>query len=468
MARIFFIKTNNLLPYNFVTQPLGIMYLSSVLRQKGGHDVGLLDMRLRPIPPEQAAEKALAFNPDIVGFSTLTLEYSVVSEVAKAIKARRPEVVTILGGPHASTDPDTVLKNPSIDYIALGEAEETFPEFVDVVMNGGDPRGVKGIGFSQDGEIVKTEPRELIQDLDGLPMPAWDLIEMEPYFDLPNFNIVVAHRRTMPIFTTRGCPYRCTYCHNIFGKRARQRSPENVLEEIKFLYDRYGIREFQVIDDVFNINNKRAIAICDLILESGMKLYLSFPNAIRGDIVTPELVAKLKATGTYKINYAIETASPRLQQMVKKRVKLEKLKEAIRITNEARIWTHGFFMVGFPTETREEVQMTIDYACTSKLNSAGIFVLQPFPGTEIWDQIAGMGIEIPFDTDMVNYFQANYKISEVEPEELFEIVKKANRRFYLNPVRALNTLLRMPHKKQIVTFIGMFLQRALGLAKVDK
>jgi radical SAM superfamily enzyme YgiQ (UPF0313 family) len=361
-----------------------------------------------------------------------------------------------------------VLADPNVDYAVLGEGEDTFPELVDVVMNGGAPEEVQGIGFRNNGEAVKTEPRTLMTDLDALPQPAWDLLEMEPYFDLPNFNIVVAHKRTMPIFTTRGCPYRCTYCHNIFGKKARMRSPENVLAEIQVLYEKYGIREFQIIDDVFNINNQRAIEICDLILESGMKIHISFPNAIRGDIVTPELVAKLKEAGTYKINYAIETASPRLQQMVKKRVKLDKLKEAIRITNKAGIWTHGFFMMGFPTETHEEVQATIDYACSSKLNTAGFFVLQPFPGTEIWDQILGMGVDIEFDSDLVNYFQATYKISELEPEELQKMAEKANRRFYLNPARAVNTLMRMPHKGQIFTFVSMFLQRALGLAKVKK
>jgi radical SAM superfamily enzyme YgiQ (UPF0313 family) len=240
------------------------------------------------------------------------------------------------------------------------------------------------------------------------------------------------------------------------------------MEEIKILYDRYGIREFQVIDDVFNINNKRAETICDLIVDSGMRLYISFPNAIRGDIVNESLVRKLKKAGAYKVNYAIETASPRLQQMVKKRVNLPKLKEAIALTNAAGIWTHGFFMMGFPTETREEVQMTVDYACEAKLNSAGFFVLQPFPGTEIWEQIQGMGIDIGFDPDTVNYFQANYKISELDPEELFAMVKRANRRFYLNPARSLNTLVRLPHKSQIISLFGMFLQRSLGLAKVKK
>lgn len=468
MARIFFIKPTNLLPYTFVTQPLGVMYLTSVLRRRGGHETALLDMRLRRTPVEAAVEQALAFEPDLVGFSTLTLEYSVVRRLARALKERRPQVKTVLGGPHATTDPEGVLANPDIDFLVLGEGEETFPELVETLEADGDPAGVKGIAYREDGKAVFTEPRPLIQDLDALPMPAWDILDLEPYFDLPNFNIIVAHRRTMPIFTSRGCPYRCTYCHNIFGKRTRLRSAENVMEEIRILYDRYGIREFQVIDDVFNIHRGRAEEICDRIAASGMQLYLSFPNAIRGDIVKPGLVRKLKQAGTYKVNYAIESASPRIQEMVKKKVNLPRLKEAIAFTNEAGLWTHGFFMMGFPTETREEVEMTIDYACKAKLNTAGFFVLQPFPGTEIWEQIHGMGIRIDFDPDVVNYFQANYKISELTPEELFDLVKRANRRFYLNPARTLNTLARLPHKKQLLLLSWMFLQRALGLARVKK
>jgi len=444
------------------------MYLTSVLRERGNHSVKLLDMRLKPTGVDEAVAKTLEFNPDIVGFSTLTLEFNIVKQLAKKIKEKRPEIITVLGGPHASTAPNEILDNPDIDYIVMGEGEECFPMLVDAITNNTDPGAVKGVGFNKNGQKVLNESGNLTEDLDSLPMPAWDILDEEPYYDLPNFNIIVAHRRTMPIFTTRGCPYRCTYCHNIFGKKTRMRSPENVMEEITLLYDNYGIREFQVIDDVFNINNERAIAICDMIIKSKMKIYLSFPNAIRGDIVDERLISKLKEAGAYKINYAIETASPRIQKLVKKRVKLDKLNDAITITNKAGIWTHGFFMMGFPTETREEVEMTINYALKSKLNTAGFFVLQPFPGTEIWDQIKEQGIDLCFDPDSVNYFQANYSICDLTPEELFAAVKRVNRKFYLNPMRTLNTLARLPQKKQILTLFSMFLQRSLGLAKVKK
>jgi len=468
MAKIFFIKPSNNLPYNYVCHPLGLLYLTSALRTKGNHEIELLDMRLREPPIEDAVNTALAFNPDIIGFSTLSLENSIVAEMVEKIKAKRPEVVTVMGGPHVSTLGLEILDDPNIDYLVFGEGEETFPELVDAITDGKNPAAVKGIGYRENGEAVKTEDRELILDLDTLNHPAWDILDIEPYYDVPNFNIVVAHRRMMPIFTTRGCPYQCTYCHNIFGKKTRMRSAENVLEEIQFLHDNYGIREFQVIDDVFNISKQRAEKICDLIINSGMKIYLSFPSGLRGDILDEQTLRKFKQAGVFKINYAIETASPRIQQLVKKRVKLDKLREVIALTHKVGIWAHGFFMLGFPTETKEEVEMTIDYACSSKLNTAGFFVLQPYPGTDIWNQIREMGIDLEFNAETMNYFQSNYKVSELTPDELAQAVKRANRRFYINPARTLSTLARLPHKYQFFTLAFIFMQRALGLNKLQK
>ncbi|MBU0754268.1 MAG: B12-binding domain-containing radical SAM protein [Planctomycetes bacterium] len=468
MARIFFIKPDNYLPYKYVCQPLGVMYLTSVLRRRGDHEFKLLDMRLRPTKIEQAVEAALAFNPDIVGFSTLTLEYTIVKNIARELKARNPEIVTVLGGPHASTDPDDILKNPDIDYIVLGEGEETFPELVDAVMKNQDPHEIKGIGFRENGTPVKTTPREAIDNLDGIPFPAWDLLELEAYFKVPTFNVIEAHPHNMGIFTSRGCPYRCTYCHNVFGKKPRLRSPENVVQEITLLHDRYGIKEFQIIDDVFNVNYERAETIMDMIIDSGMKIYIAFPNGIRGDLVDENLVKKFRKAGVYKVNYAVETASKRIQQMVKKRINLDKVSKAMALTNKAGILSHGYFMIGFPTETREEIKKTIDFACASKINTAGFFAVQPFPGTEIWDQIKDMGVDIDFNPDVVNYYQANYQICDIPPDEISDLVDKAYRRFYMNPLRTLNTLVRIPRKMQLVTLFGMFLQHALGLSRVKK
>ncbi|MBK7259204.1 MAG: radical SAM protein [Ignavibacteriae bacterium] len=167
--------------------------------------------------------------------------------------------------------------------------------------------------------------------------------------------------------TTRGCPYRCAYCHNILGKTFRVRSPEHVMREIRMIHDTYGITDFQVIDDIFNLDMDRAKKICDLIVGSRLPLTLSFPNAIRSDRVDEELIDKMAAAGTKFISIAIETASPRLQRLIRKNLDLDRAFKAIDTITRVGIVTRGFFMIGFPTETEDEARQTIEYAKASSL-----------------------------------------------------------------------------------------------------
>jgi hypothetical protein len=191
--------------------------------------------------------------------------------------------------------------------------------------------------------------------------------------------------------TTRGCPYRCLYCHSILGKAFRTRTPASVLAELRHLHDQYGITDFQIIDDNFNLDLPRAKTICDLIVASGMKLTLSFPNAIRGDRVDEELIDKMAAAGTKFISYAVETGSPRLQKLIRKNLNLDQTFRAIEYTTATGIVTRGFFMLGFPTETVAEVERTIDFANASALCGATFFTVVYFPGTELYRLAQSMG-----------------------------------------------------------------------------
>ncbi len=174
-----------------------------------------------------------------------------------------------------------------------------------------------------------------------------------------------------------------------------------------------------------------------------------------------ELLSSLKDAGAYKINYAIETASPRLQKLVKKNLNLDRLQEIITETNRMNILTHGFFMMGFPTETAEEVEMTIDFAVKSKLNTAGFYALNPFPETEIYDQIKALGIDLDFNWGKINYLDTKLNVSSMTSEQLAKYMRKANLKFYLNPGRTLNTLKLLPNKKQLIKMISLFLKRAV-------
>jgi len=244
-----------------------------------------------------------------------------------------------------------------------------------------------------------------------------------------------ARRKIASIFTSRGCPYACSFCHNIFGKRVRFQSPEKVFSEIKRLHDDFGMCQYHIWDDIFNINKERVHEICDMIIKSHMDINFSFPNGLRGDIINKDLILKLKAAGTTVITYAIETASERLQKKIRKNIDLKKLKEVIHFTSSAGIIVRVFIILGFPTETVEEMNTTINYIMDPAIDTAVFQVLNPFEGTAIYEDVKKNGIDPTDFEDKYEYISPNFSSSgEVSLEELKEIYYDAVSRFF-NPER---------------------------------
>lgn len=232
---------------------------------------------------------------------------TVISNIVKEIN---PKCITILGGPHASVFYDHALENAKIDIAVIGEGENTFVELLNKLLQDQPIDDVKGIVFKKNNKIILTPYREPIENLDSIPFPAWDLVDFKKYSSVSSMNAYCAARPWAIIFTSRGCPFRCAYCHKIFGKRTRFRSPENVIAEIELLTQKYGVKEIQIVDDFFNVDLNRAKTICDLIIDKKIKIKIAFPNALRGDMMDRELIHKLREAGCYAIAYAVETASP--------------------------------------------------------------------------------------------------------------------------------------------------------------
>jgi radical SAM superfamily enzyme YgiQ (UPF0313 family) len=258
--------------------------------------------------------------------------------------------------------------------------------------------------------------------------------------------------------TSRGCPYRCAYCHNVLGKKFRVRSPENILEEIKYIHDKFGITDFQIIDDIFNLDMDRAKKICDLIINSGMDLTFAFPNAIRADRVDEELVEKMAQAGTKFTSIAIETASPRIQKLIRKNLNLEKAFKAIHLFARVGIVTRGFFMMGFPTETEEEVLDTIEYAKRSRLCGATFFTVVYYPGTDLYRLAQSYGYfkEESFDVQR-DYVQVGEGPYEFSLERLTELKKKAIFEFAFTRERIKNALEIMPPYFSAREIDGLFM-----------
>jgi radical SAM superfamily enzyme YgiQ (UPF0313 family) len=265
----------------------------------------------------------------------------------------------------------------------------------------------------------------------------------------------------MSIFSSRGCPYHCIYCHTIFGKGFRCRSAENLFNEIKFLYDTYRIRDFEILDDIFNLDRNRMIDFCDRIIKSDMKVRFAFPNGLRSDLLDEMQLTKLRQAGAVFISFAVETGSPRLQKQIKKNIQLDTIKKNIEIADALRIHTHGFFMIGFPGETREEMMMTVDFMLASKLHTCALFVVMPFEGTELGAISREMGNVTVNDLSM-NYFTKQFvNLTTVPSEEINQIRRRALLKFYLNPFRFFALVRDFPNKRAIGK-LGILFFRRLG------
>ncbi len=459
MGRMVFIRAGHKSVRQHFSPPLGIMSLASYLRDNlPATDVKLIDMAPERLSHEEAVDKALAYSPDAVGISAMSYEAVDMTRLSALIKSRQPGLPVIAGGPHVTTVKERSLEDPHLDCIVLGEGELTLAELLPCILEGDDLSDIRGIGFRENSKAKLTSPREEIVDLDSLSLPAYDLIELSRYWDLPRFGTTFVNKEYATLSTSRACPYQCTYCHRIFGRRYRSQRPENVLRDLETLAREHRVREVQFVDDCFNLEKKRMDAICDGIVERGLDFSISFPNGIRGDIMNGESLQKLKRAGIYRITYAVETASPRLQKFIKKNVKLDKLKDVIEETDRQNIMVDGFFMVGFPGETREEINMTLEYAISSKLHSANFWFVTPFKGTELYDQAVELGYDVPAEPESLHYFDPQTDLSEVPGTELKKMVQKTFLKFYLHPRRLWRIFKLFPNKKQLPRLFARFLK----------
>lgn len=432
--------------------PLGILTLIAGMRRFFGDaaTIHFWDMKLYNDAPEALAEQLDYYKPDVVGVSALNCEAAASYRIARIVKDWNPSALTVVGGPLTLRQAELIFSESRFDWIFEGAADRTFLQALQRQFSG-QALGSDIPGFNYrdvDGSLVLNSAQDLITDMDAIPLPAWDLVDFERYrkHDRKRMMTNVGERRYALVFTSRGCPYLCNYCHDIFTKRFVYRSEENVLEEIRILHEEYGVNEIHIIDDIFNLHKKRAQSLMRAIGRRWPgKLYLAFPNGLRADILDAETIAAMVEGGTYHATISIETVTPRLQTLVEKYLDIEKAKWAVEEFHRHGVIVHGNFMLGFPTETLEEIEATVSYAVKSSLTHAFFFSVVPQANTPIYNlamqesPAATLGAAED-ERDVGDYASMQSWYSRAYGHDLHMIVGNAATRFYLHPPRVLRLL----------------------------
>jgi anaerobic magnesium-protoporphyrin IX monomethyl ester cyclase len=437
-----------------IEMPIGLAQVGAIA-ERLNHEIDILDLVLER--DQETADlllkdKLRAAKYDLVGITGMTPDYGSASRAARMIKAFDAGLPIVFGGQHATLKTDEVVSQDFCDFVVRGEGEQTFEEFLKAYENGRDYSGVAGLAFKRDGAVVRTPDRPPIEELDKLPFPAYHKIELERYFDIIAARVSPKDRHCIQIFTSRGCPWRCIYCHALFGKSFRARSAENVMAEIQQLYDR-GIRDFIVEDDVFNLDMNRAKRIFDMVKASKLDVHFQFNIGLRLERFDEELVRKMAEGGTYFISIAVESASPRIQKLIRKNLQLDRAAQAVSWMRKYKIRTLGFFMLGFPSETLEDVEQTIKFACDLDLDEALFSIATPYPGTEFSQYIREMGW---YDPDLVS--QGKEAFHQIRTDHfdyimLKKLQRKAYIRFFLSRRRYLRLLPRLLNFKTSMKYL---------------
>ncbi len=386
MLKLLFIKPDHDIINQLLDVPLGILYLSSYLKKNLNQkiDIHFLDLRLVKNKNEALVSKLKEYSPDIIGISLLAFEKSCLPDLVNIIHEHSPDSKIVMGGPYPTYYYEEILTKDYADLVIIGEGEQVLLNLVDCWIEGRDIRDIKGIAYNDAGSVICNDKEAFIEDLDSIPFPDYTLIDIKSYWGYhKHMNGILAAKTYTHIMSSRACPYKCIFCHNMFGKKLRKRSPENFVDEIVMLHDQYGVKEFHIVDDAFNVDRKRMHEILNRIIEKGLKIKIAFPNALKGDLLTQEDILLLKNAGTYMITFAIETASERIQKQIRKNLDIQKIVQNIEFASKIGLVTKGYFMLGFPGESISELKSTVDLAINSKLDLAAFWAVVPFEKTDL-------------------------------------------------------------------------------------
>ena len=419
--------------------PLSLLYLGAVLLREG-FSVEVVDLSVDFSGEKDFHAFVRKCKPDVVGFTTVTPGYNGAISLAESIK-RMYNPFVIFGGPHPTAMAETVIGEKCVDGVVIGEGEETIVAFMKRKKRGGSSP-LQGMLIKENGVIVRGKTRDFIHDLDALPFPSRSLLKHPERYSPPDaLNIPVA-----TVLTSRGCPYRCTFCQapKIWGRTIRRRSVENVIAEIKMHIEQCNIREIHIADDDFSHDKSWTLQFLDTVTREIKGIRLYFMNGLRIDNVDREVLTEMKRAGFVNVGFGVESACQHILNRVRKGLKVTEIVEKFRMARSLGFRTWAFFVLGLPGETAGTVKKTIDFSLSLDPDFAKYFYLVPFPGTDVYDEFKSKGYLTTNDFSKYGiYTKPVFELPSITSFEIKQALLRAYLRFYFRPLKILRILLKI-------------------------
>ncbi|MBZ9577942.1 B12-binding domain-containing radical SAM protein [Patescibacteria group bacterium] len=437
--------------------PLGLCYIAAVLRNNG-LKVSVIDQYARKMPDSELIDSIKKQKPFIIGFSALTPVMPDIRRLVLLIRKSRISSKIVLGNIHATCFPEEMLKDYTADIVVRGEGETTMLELCNHLMQGKQLEDVAGISFRLPGGIRHNPERRLIDNLDALPFPAWDALNLDDYSEVP--LSAISNSRAIPIMASRGCPYRCYYCSQdtVYAK-VRYRDLNKVVDEIEYFLTSCKIRYFGFSDAYFPFDEESGLKFCNIMIKRGLHKKLKWCTETRVDKVSPGLLKAMKEAGVHLIMYGIEVGNKRILKSIHKGTTLEQARIAVQETKKAGILSQGLFMLGLPGETKDTCMETITFAKEIRCDLVKFNIAVPYPGSKFFEDFIRHNKKVAEPekfTSWSDWTSAKgdlvYCPEDLDSETLRYLQRRAMFDFYVRPRAIMNHILQ-----RTVTLKNLFL-----------
>ena len=360
---------------SYIHEPLNLGYLASYLKSKGFENVEIIVSAFQK--DESIIEQCS--KADLIGFTATSPMMKHALQIARELKNLNPFITTVMGGAHASIEPDETLANHQVDFVIRGEGEVTFFELASSLRSGKGVDFIAGLSYKKNGTVIHSRARQLIPDLDQLPFPDRASFGQEKFLAI---GFKKYGDRGAWVLSSRGCPYLCTYCasNKVWTRKWRPRSSENIIAEIKMLKEIYGVDRINFADDTFTVSKKRVIEFCELIREAGLNI--AWACNTRVDNIDADILTTMQKAGCIEVWMGVESGSPAILSEIKKDLNPQDIRSAFRWAREAGLSTRGYFMIGSRSESRETIRETEELIDEIRPDRLAFSIMTPYPGCE--------------------------------------------------------------------------------------